>query len=351
MDKFVCVRIPQANNIDLTKFQFDYDLTLAAFFMNADGTIYGRFGSRSSRDEATEDISLEGFAASLAGALKLHERYPANKQYLVGKQGQPVTYKKPNDLPSLRGRYKEKINYGAQSVKSCMHCHQIPDAERLTFRNARKPIPDRLLFAYPMPDVIGFKLNANTRATVAKVKPNSAADRASLNIGDEILTMQGQAILSIADAQWVLHHTDDSDQLGIRVLRKGETADLSIEVESGWRSATDITWRVSSWELRRMGTGGLLVTAASIEDRRRAKVDHSQMALLVKHVGQYGAHAVAKKAGFKKGDVIISFDDKTDLMTDSALLGYAAQNTKPGDKVDVVVKRGAQRLEMKLLMQ
>ena len=351
MGKFVCVRIPQANDIDLTKFQFDYDLTFAAFFMNADGTIYGRFGTRSSREEATEDITLEGFAESLAGALKLHERYPANKQYLAAKQGQPIRFKTPNDLPALRGKYKAKIEYGSQSVKSCMHCHQISDAERLTFRTAGKPIPDKLLYPYPMPDVIGIELNARTRATVSEVKSNSAADRAGLKTGDKILTANGQAILALADVQWVLHHAEDTDQFSLRVLRDNNTTDLTVKLESGWRRATDIAWRVSSWDLRRMGTGGLLVTPATGEDRRQASVDDSKMALLVKHVGQYGAHAVAKKAGFQKGDVIISFDGQSDLVTDSALLGYAAQHTKPGDKINVVVKRGAQRLELKLLMQ
>jgi len=34
-------------NIDLAQFQFDYDLTWAVIFLNVDGTVYGRYGSRS----------------------------------------------------------------------------------------------------------------------------------------------------------------------------------------------------------------------------------------------------------------------------------------------------------------
>jgi hypothetical protein len=44
MEQFVCVRMIQANGMDLSWFQFDYDQTFAVFFMNADKTIYGRFG-------------------------------------------------------------------------------------------------------------------------------------------------------------------------------------------------------------------------------------------------------------------------------------------------------------------
>ena len=44
--QFVCVRLVQMNGLDLSLFQFDYDQTLAALFLNADGTVYGRYGTR-----------------------------------------------------------------------------------------------------------------------------------------------------------------------------------------------------------------------------------------------------------------------------------------------------------------
>src|SRR3954469_11277115 len=55
LDEFVCVRIVQANTIDLTHFQHDFDQSFAAYLMNPDLTIYGRFGTRSGRPEY-EDI-------------------------------------------------------------------------------------------------------------------------------------------------------------------------------------------------------------------------------------------------------------------------------------------------------
>ena len=72
LTNFVCVRLVQANTMDLALFQFDYDLTFAAFFMNADRTLYGRFGSRSDQKEADRDISIEGFREALNAALELH---------------------------------------------------------------------------------------------------------------------------------------------------------------------------------------------------------------------------------------------------------------------------------------
>ena len=64
LDEFVCVRIVQANTIDLTHFQHDFDQSFAAYLMNPDLTIYGRFGTRSERPEY-EDVSLEGLRKAM----------------------------------------------------------------------------------------------------------------------------------------------------------------------------------------------------------------------------------------------------------------------------------------------
>src|SRR2546423_10592501 len=109
MNRFVCVRLVQANALDLTLFQFDYDLTFAVFFMNADRTIYGRYGSRSDRKDATRDISIEGFRQALLAALEWHKRYPANKASLAGKQPGPARFKTPDQFPSLHGQYQARL--------------------------------------------------------------------------------------------------------------------------------------------------------------------------------------------------------------------------------------------------
>src|SRR4029453_1507844 len=89
LEQFVCVRIVHANGMDLSLFQYDYDQSWAAFFLNADRTIYGRYGTRSHRTESENDMSLAGFAEALKGALELHRQYPKNKAVLAGKRGEP----------------------------------------------------------------------------------------------------------------------------------------------------------------------------------------------------------------------------------------------------------------------
>ena len=72
LDRYVRVRVVATNGLDLSLFQYDYDQSFAAFMLNADGTIYGRFGTRSHRTNWVGDVSVEGLAKALAGGLELH---------------------------------------------------------------------------------------------------------------------------------------------------------------------------------------------------------------------------------------------------------------------------------------
>ncbi len=72
LSQFVPVRMVHTNGMDMHKFQFDYDQSWAAFVLAGDGTIIGRYGTRSHQTESDDDVSLEGFLKSLAVALQLH---------------------------------------------------------------------------------------------------------------------------------------------------------------------------------------------------------------------------------------------------------------------------------------
>ena len=45
--KFIAVRQVEMKGVNLSQFQFDYDLNWAAMFINADGTVYARYGTQS----------------------------------------------------------------------------------------------------------------------------------------------------------------------------------------------------------------------------------------------------------------------------------------------------------------
>src|SRR5256885_11548035 len=351
MDKFVCVRLVQANALDLTLFQFDYDLTFAVFFMSADKTIYGRYGTRSERKDATKDISIDSFREALAAALGLHKHYPANKTALAGKQPRPTKFKTPDDFPALAGKYKPTLDYEGKVVQSCMHCHQVRDAERRFFRDDKKPVPDSVLYPYPMPNATGLALDPKEKAKVTGVTASSPAEKAGFKVGDEILSLEGQPILSIADVQWVLHNAGEPATLNAQILRGRKRIKLALDLASDWRWQSDIAWRTTTWDLRRMAAGGMVLQDSTAEERRAARLSDDTLALRVNHVGEYGDHAVAKRAGFKKDDILVSVDGQNSHLAESELVRYLVQRKMPGEKIPVTVLRDGGRMNLELLMQ
>lgn len=340
MDQFVCVRLVRANNLDLSLFQFDSDLSLAIFFMNADKTIYGRYGSRSDFYEAERDISIEGLQKAMRAVLDLHKSYPANKALFAGKRGSKPKYGTLTQYPWIKSRRR------GLNQHSCMHCHHLGTAEHMLFRDARKPIPDDVLFRWPMPDVVGLKLDPKEKASVKEVLKNSAAERAGFHTGDEILTLAGQPIISTADVQWVLHNAGERATLKADVLRDGNKRSITLSLQKGWRRKSDISWRPTTGMLRRLALGRMRWEDLSAADRRAAGLGESEMALRIRQSVRRGTPAF--RAGFKRGDIIVAVDGHSQRMSESQVLAYSLQEKMPGDRVTITVQRAGKRMKLTL---
>ena len=61
--------------VNLNVFDFDYDLTWAAFFMNANEKIYGRYGGRDA-GEADAHLTLAGLKYAMRQGLTAYQREP-----------------------------------------------------------------------------------------------------------------------------------------------------------------------------------------------------------------------------------------------------------------------------------
>jgi S1-C subfamily serine protease len=103
--------------------------------------------------------------------------------------------------------------------------------------------------------------------------------------------------------------------------------------------------------MRAMALGGLVVEDLADDARSGRALGKSEMALLVKSVGQYGKHAAGKNAGFRKDDIIVELDGNADRITESELVGKLLHAHSVGDRVKAVVLRGEQRVNLTLPIQ
>lgn len=350
LDQFVCVRVINANALDLSRLQFDFDLSFSTLFFNGDGTVYGRYGSWTHQRNSADD-TITGYKRSLEAALKIHQGYPANKAQLAGKQPELLPYVNPTDMPKLAGKYKRELDWNGKVVGSCIHCHMIGDALRTSFRDQKQPVPMEWIYPMPAPETIGLSLAADEIGAVSSVAAGSIAEKAGLKPGDEITAFAGQPLVSSADVAWVLHRTGDVAQHEINVQRGGSALALKMELPKGWRYATDNSGRAAAWSLRAMAAGGLNLVDLNDEERKQRGLGSSGMALWVKGLGMYGPHAAAKKAGFQKEDVLVEVAGIKERITESRLHGHLLQEHLQGGQVPVTVLRGDKRVELKLPMQ
>src|SRR5262249_46323056 len=148
--------------LDLKTFQFDLDQSWAAMFLNADGTIYGRYGTRSERGPNSDvHLSLPTFRKAAEKVLELHKNYPANKDQLKGKTGGEPDYATPEDIPELKERAKV-VRLG------CIRCHMVRD-HTIRAKWKENKLSARDLYTYPMPNTIGLVMDPNEGLTVASV--------------------------------------------------------------------------------------------------------------------------------------------------------------------------------------
>jgi serine protease Do len=335
LDKFVCVRAVEMEGVDLRRFQFDYDMSWSAFFLNADGTIYGRYGSRKGRSfDVGNGVSVEGFAKALEGALELHAAYPGNKASLVGKHGPPPHAREIRSFPLFKSRFAEA------PPKGCAHCHYVWEALRSVPRSRRRPLPAHLMWPYPMPDRVGLVLDPDERATVRSVTRKSAASLAGFKAKDRITLFAGQPMLSISDVQWVLQHAKVPCDLPVEVDRGGERVQLTFHLAVGWRRGEDMTWRPSTGPMRPFGW-----QAATLAQRRAMKVPDGALCVLVKRLPPARA---GQKAGLRVGDFIIEIDGSDESISENRWLELLYHEKVRGDRITLTVIHDGKRKKLQL---
>ena len=188
--------------VDLAQFQFDYDLAWVAVFINVDGTVYGRYGSRSVEGPMAYN-SIPSLKKAMERVLELHQNYPVNRALLLGKNLPVPKWKQAEEIPGLRSRMQKQLNQ-VVGPRDCIDCHNIYDGWRNTTYDQGTFSTDDL-WVYPLPKNIGLQIEVDEGNLIVTVEPNSTAALADLQADDRIQTANGQAIISVADLQWLLN--------------------------------------------------------------------------------------------------------------------------------------------------
>lgn len=361
LKRFVRVRQISNNGIDLQRIQFDFDQSFTVLFFHPDGTLMGRYGTRSHHTEWKDDVSIEGLAEAMKQVLAWYENYETMRPKLAGKQSselklstlipnagpQADSFEEPQQFSTLT-KYPAKLNLEDQPVKNCIHCHQIGDAQKAYALSLDIPegLPEKLLFPYPHPKSIGLIMDVDRGSTIKSVTPGSFADRSGLKAGDRIEEFGGEAPLSIADLQWVLHkRSNESEVIPIVVDRNGSRMNVSLQLSADWKSHDDIAWRVSTWELRRIALGGMVLKDLTEEERKDAP---EGVLFKVGHVGQYAPHNRAQVAGVKKEDWIASIDGRTDWTRETEVIRHLLARRGESNPISVEVLRNGKRTKLQI---
>jgi serine protease Do len=310
---------------DLNVFDFDYDLTWAAFFMNADEKIYGRYGGRDAKGADTRN-SLPGLKYAMRAALEAHGREP--KDHGAADKQPPVYVE---NLPPA-------INH-----RGCIHCHQVKEIRRQDAL-AKGLWKREEVWVYPLPENVGITLEIDRGNVVRSVAPSSAADQAGVRTGDLIQRMSGFSVNSFADAQYALHHSPAKGRIPINWLRVGKTMAADLAVADGWRK-TNITWRPSLLDLLPSLT--LFGPDLTAKEKKVLGLDAKQLAFRQ----DKNVHSDARAMGIQGDDIVIGIDNERLEMTVTDFLAHVRRNYLVGDRAILKLIRNGQRIDLQIKLR
>ncbi len=343
-EKFVSLRQVEMKGVDLNLFQFDHDLNWAAMFINADGVIYGRYGTQSAAGPDAFN-SIESLEKAMRRVLALHQDYPANKASLAGKRGANRPYSTALEMPGMEN--KDKLR-GPTQRSNCIHCHMIHDAQNLEAWR-KGTYNEELLWRYPYPDNLGISIDPDDGRVIESVQPNSPAAKAGLKRGDAIRSVNGQPIVSIADFQWVLHNLPNTaTDITLVALPRlgGNPVEYRLRAQAGWKK-TDISWRGSLWGMPpRLRIWFPSMTPAELKKAGLPEDLRASQARWINN--KFEAGRAAQKAGLRLNDVIVELDGKPVPEDSQHFSLYVKLNFKPGETLPLTVLRDGRRIQLKL---
>ncbi len=317
------MRLLRITGADLGIFDFDLDLTWAAFFLSADGVVYGRYGGRDAKSADSRN-TLEGLRFAMEAALETHKTR-------AGAKRTPADPVRIEDFAAAR-RYN-----------GCIHCHQVKEIIRQEQKD--KGVWQRdSVWVYPLPENIGLVLDKNRGNLVQAVAAQSPANQAGLKSGDVLRTIQGQPIHSFADAQYALHKAPLEGPIEVGWTQAGQDRKATLTLAKGWKK-TNLTWRPSLLDILPSFTVfGYDLSAA---DKKKIGLGEKQLAF--QQIAP--VHEEAYAMGVREKDIILGLDDLKLEMSAEGFLAYVRQNFLVGDRLTLNLLRDGKKLDLRVKLK
>jgi serine protease Do len=318
----VLLRIGNMRGVDLSIFDFDYDLQWHALMLSSSGAVLGRFGGRDAETPAKYQ-TLPGLRHALESAL-VHFR--------TEKPTNPPTHKpvRAEDYPAA-----ERLHDSA-----CIHCHHVNEFRRDLLQRQGKWSLDEV-WAYPQPDNLGLTMDLDKGDRVLKVQPKSLAATLGIRAKDTLVRVDGRPIASIADLQYALHKAPKKGELPIAWKSVAGESKGTVSLADGWRK-TDVSWR---WSLKSLSPNPSLIgDDVSPDDRKKLGLEARQLAYRQMNF----LSPAARHAGLQANDIILGIGDQPMTLTARQFEMHIRLNYRVGDEVTLNVLRGKERLKVKL---
>ena len=307
--------------VNLEVFDFDYDLTWAAFFLDADQRILGRFGGRLP-DDSDKYKSLDGLRVALEAALERHKKGPP-----AGKAG----------VPSVR-TIEEYPSAARLSPKTCFHCHNVYDHRRESLQSTNRWTRQEV-WVYPPPENVGWTLAVERGNKLDKV--DGLAKAAGMQRGDLLQEVNGLPVASFADVQYALHKAPAVGDISVKWLRGQQAMQAVLQLGKDWKQS-DLSWRRS---LEGLEPGsGLHGRDLSTEEKKSLGLPAKALAFRQSNF----LTKQARQAGIQVNDVIVGLDGKRLELTARQFDAHVRLNYARGDTVVVEVLREGKRIELKM---
>jgi serine protease Do len=173
-----------------------------------------------------------------------------------------------------------------------------------------------------------FKLKTPNGALVAKVTPDSAADKAGIKVGDVILKFNGASVLDAGQLSQKVGIMTPGDKASVEIWRDGKSVSLTATIGNAavLASADDASGDSAPAKL------GLALRPLNPEERRQAGTAGG---LVVEDVQGHAA-----EAGIQPGDVVLSVDGKA-VQSVAQLRKMVQEHDK---QIALLIQRGESRL-------